>query len=104
MPTLFPHLRLPFPLCSLALRFPLWRRLTQERLLMRQAQHLARVRQDRQHALQQKAVMGAIADGPQPRGRRMLLVVHFGGILDQQHLLRLSCLRSRLLQMRVDQL
>ena len=71
---------------------------------MRQAQHLARVRQDRQHALQQKAVMGAIADGPQPRGRRMLLVVHFGGILDQQHLLRLSCLRSRLLQMRLDQL
>ena len=70
---------------------------------MRQAQHLPTAGQHRQYALQQIAVMGSVADGTQSRGRGMLLIVHFGGILDQQDLLLLSGLRSRLLQVRLDQ-
>ena len=102
--TAFPHLR--FPLTSLALPpgFPLGSRLTQEGFLMGDAQHLATGRFDRQHALQQEAVVGAIADGTQPAGRGMLLIVHFGRVLDQQHSLRLAHLCSRLLEMRADQL
>ena len=69
---------------------------------MRQTQHRPTTGQHRQHALQQKDVMGPVADGTQSRRRGMLLVVHFGGILDQQHLLLLSGLRSRLLHMRAD--
>src|SRR5207253_11386084 len=37
-------------------------------------------------------------------GRGMLLIVHFGRVLDQQHSLRLAHLCSRLLEMRADQL
>ena len=60
-----------------------WDRLAQKRLLMHQPQHLANLGHDRQHTLQQIAVMGAVADGPQSRGRRMLLIVYFCRILDQ---------------------
>ncbi len=68
------------------------------------AQHLATGRFDSQHRLQQEAVVAAIADGTQSRGRGMVLIVHFGRVLDQQHLLVVSHGLSRLLDMRADQL
>ena len=71
---------------------------------MHQTQHLATAGQHRQHALQQIAVMAAVADGTQSRGRGMVLLVHFGGLLDQQDLLGLAGLRARLLHMGADQL
>ena len=49
-------------------------------------------------------MMGAVADGSQSRGRGVLLVIHFRRILDQQHLLLLARLLSRLRYMRPDQL
>jgi len=49
-------------------------------------------------------VLAAVADGSQPARGGMVLVVHLGGILDQQHLLVLSGLRARLLQVRPQQL
>ena len=102
--TALPHLRLARALLPLPLGFALGSWLTQKRLLMHQPQYLATLRYHSQHALQQIAVMGAVADGSQPRGRGVLLVVHFRRILDQQHLLLLARLRSRLRHMRPDQL
>jgi hypothetical protein len=63
-----------------------------------------RIAWDGQHRLQQQAVVGAIANGTQARGRGMVLVVHFGRVLDQQHPLLLPHRRSRLLDMRAEQL
>ena len=95
--TALPHLRLSLALLALPLGFSLGGGMTQEGLLLRQAQHLTTRRLDGQHRLQQQAVVGAIADGAQTRGRGMLLVVQFGRVLDQQHPLRLAHRRSRLL-------
>ena len=47
--------------------------------------------------------MAAVADGTQSGGRRMLLVVHFGRILDQQDLRLLAGRLARLLHVRRDQ-
>ena len=71
---------------------------------MRYTQHLATGRFDSQDRLQQEAVVRAIADGTQSRGRGMVLIVHFGRVLDQQHLLVLAHGLARLLDMRVHQL
>ena len=102
--TAFPYLRLARALLALPPRFSLGSRVSQERFLLHQTQHLPTLGHHRQHALQQVAMMGPIADRSQSRRRGMLLVVHFRRILDQQHLPLLPRLRARLLHMRAHQL
>ena len=71
---------------------------------MHQTQHFSTLGHHCQHALQQVAMMGSVANRPQSGGRGMLLVVHFRRILDQQHLPLLARLCSRLRHMRPDEL
>jgi hypothetical protein len=66
-------------------------------------QQLARGRLDRQHGLQQKALMPAVADGTQSTGLPVRLIVQFGRILHQQHHRLLPTLLTGLLHMRTDQ-
>jgi hypothetical protein len=70
---------------------------------VRQPQHLSALWYHRQYALEQKAVMAAIANRPQSRSAGMVLVIHFRGVLDQQDPRLLAHLRARVLQMGLQQ-
>jgi hypothetical protein len=53
--------------------------------------------------LQQKALMGAIANGSQARGGTMMLIIHFRRILNQQHPRHLATLLACSFHMRLHQ-
>src|SRR6266566_6995899 len=80
----FPHLGLAGALLHLPGRFAFGCRLAQKGFLMRHAHHLLARRIQRQHTLQQKALMAAIANGSQSLRFGMMLIIHFGCILNQQ--------------------
>lgn len=79
-----PHVRFPLPQRPLGPPFPFGGGLPQERLRLRNAHDLPRPGEDRQHGLQQRALMGGIADGTEVGALGMLLGIHFGGSLMQQ--------------------
>src|SRR5229473_5301312 len=66
-------------------------------------QQLSRGRIDRQHRLQQKALVPAVADGTQAAGLAMGLIIQLRRILYQQHHRLLLTLLPRLLHMRTQQ-
>ncbi|TMF48375.1 MAG: hypothetical protein E6I32_07650, partial [Chloroflexi bacterium] len=77
----FPHLRLALALHTLAVALSLGGRLPDEWLLLGNAQQFPRGRLDRQHRLQQKALVPAVADGTQPTGLAMGLIIQLRRIL-----------------------
>ena len=79
----FPHLGLAGALLHLPGRFAFGCRLAQKRFLMHHAHHFFCRGIQCQHTLQQKALMTAIANGSQSPRLGMLLIIHFGGILNQ---------------------